>query len=306
MKEIIEFNYNIIIDELFEAENLYYFYYQNDIYIFINYNRNIEELNDITKCLDELKQRNIPIMPIMLNKNNQLITKDKEYNYVLLKCLKNYYQNVDFMEIIENNKKLKLNDTSSNLYRNNWSKLWQDKIDYLEYQISELGHDKEIIINSFSYYIGLAENAIELVNHTQKNVKSSSLDYISLSHRRIFYPNYKLNYYNPLSFIFDLEVRDIAEYLKAYFFSNQDAFLELTTYLKTVKLGLYSYQMLYARLLYPSYYFDLYTEIMEKNKNQDALLNIITKVDDYETFLKKAYLEISKYAPIEKIEWLNS
>ena len=210
------------------------------------------------------------------------------------------------MEIIENNKKLKLNDTSSNLYRNNWSKLWQDKIDYLEYQISELGHDKEIIINSFSYYIGLAENAIELVNHTQKNVKSSSLDYISLSHRRIFYPNYKLNYYNPLSFIFDLEVRDIAEYLKAYFFSNQDAFLELTTYLKTVKLGLYSYQMLYARLLYPSYYFDLYTEIMEKNKNQDALLNIITKVDDYETFLKKAYLEISKYAPIEKIEWLNS
>ena len=45
---------------------------------------------------------------------------------------------------------------------------------------------------------------------------------------------------------------------------------------------------------------------MEKNKNQDALLNIITKVDDYETFLKKAYLEISKYAPIEKIEWLNS
>jgi hypothetical protein len=168
MKEIIEFNYNIIIDELFEAENLYYFYYQNDIYIFINYNRNIEELNDITKCLDELKQRNIPIMPIMLNKNNQLITKDKEYNYVLLKCLKNYYQNVDFMEIIENNKKLKLNDTSSNLYRNNWSKLWQDKIDYLEYQISELGHDKEIIINSFSYYIGLAENAIELVNHTQK------------------------------------------------------------------------------------------------------------------------------------------
>lgn len=306
MKEIIEFNYNIIIDELFEAENLYYFYYQNDIYIFINYNRNIEELNDITKCLDELKQRNIPIMPIMLNKNNQLITKDKEYNYVLLKCLKNYYQNVDFMEIIENNKKLKLNDTSSNLYRNNWSKLWQDKIDYLEYQISELGHDKEIIINSFSYYIGLAENAIELVNHTQKNVKSSSLDYISLSHRRIFYPNYKLNYYNPLSFIFDLEVRDIAEYLKAYFFSNQDAFLELKTYLKTVKLGLYSYQMLYARLLYPSYYFDLYTEIMEKNKNQDALLNIITKVDDYETFLKKAYLEISKYAPIEKIEWLNS
>jgi spore coat protein YutH len=306
MKELIELNYNIIIDELFEDSNLYYFYYQKELYIFINYNRSLDELNDITKCLDELKSKNIPIMPIMLNKNKQLITKDKEYNYVLIKCLKNYYQTIDFMEIIENNKKLKLNDINSNLYRNNWSKLWQDKIDYLEYQISELGHDKEIIINSFSYYIGLAENAIELVNHTTKNINLNQLDFISLSHRRIFYPNYKLNYYNPLSFIFDLEIRDIAEYLKAYFFSNEDAYNELAIYLKTTKLGIYSYQMLYARLLYPSYYFDLYTEIMEKNKNQELLLNIIKKTEDYELFLKKAYLEISKYAPIEKIEWLNS
>ena len=43
---------------------------------------------------------------------------------------------------------------------------------------------------------------------------------IVLSHRRVFYPNYKLNYLNPLSFVFDLEVRDVAEYLKAMFFKK--------------------------------------------------------------------------------------
>ena len=57
-----------------------------------------------------------------------------------------------------------------------------------------------------------------------------------------------------------MEVRDIAEYLKAIFFTNSDIIPieELETYLKTTKLPIYSYQMLYASLLYPSYYFDIY------------------------------------------------
>ena len=41
---------------------------------------------------------------------------------------------------------------------------------------------------------------------------------LTLCHKRVYYPTYKLNYYNPLSFIFDLRVRDIASYLKNKFF----------------------------------------------------------------------------------------
>ena len=62
--------------------------------------------------------------------------------------------------------------------------------------------------------------------------------------------------------------------------------------------------MLYARLLYPSYYFDIYEQIMNKKIDEDNLLRIVNKVNLYEQFLKKAYLEISKYANIEKIDWI--
>ena len=135
-------------------------------------------------------------------------------------------------------------------------------------------------------------------------IKISEFDNVTLAHRRIFNPNIALNYLNPLSFIFDLEVRDVAEYLKIEFFNNQDSLLDLKTYLKIKKLTVYSYHMLYARLIYPSYYFDIYEDIMNNNGDEEQLIKIIDKVDEYEIFLKKAYFEISKYTTLEHIDWL--
>ena len=62
--------------------------------------------------------------------------------------------------------------------------------------------------------------------------------------------------------------------------------------------------MLYARLLYPSYYFDIYEDVMNNDRNEEDLVSIVSKCNSYELFLKEAYLEISKYAPIEKVDWL--
>ena len=101
-------------------------------------------------------------------------------------------------------------------------------------------YDK-IIDNSIDYYIGLSENAIYYVNNVNSKYSMSSLDKIVLSRKRIISPNYSLNYFNPLSFIFDLEVRDITEYIKSTFFDNGDAYLDLESYLKSTKLTIYSY-----------------------------------------------------------------
>ena len=56
--------------------------------------------------------------------------------------------------------------------------------------------------------------------------------------------------------------------------------------------------MLYARLLYPSYYFDLYEKIMNNEVEEDALIDIISLVTEYEIFLKKVYVLISKYSSL--------
>lgn len=305
MKETIKYYYNIDVNDIEELEGKYHFKLNDIDYFFVYYNRQLEELNDILLCCQSMKEKKIDCHDILINRNNEVLTKINEFYYILFRVY-NLREEYNILDIAQFNKKLTLNNYNGRIYRNNWGRLWSEKLDYFEYQIRELGIDKKIISDTFSYYLGLAENAIAYVNSTNNNLIKSDLDRVVLAHRRIFFPNIKLNYLNPLSFIFDIEVRDVAEYLKSLFFSNDNSeiMIEFTCYLKSTKLTNYSYQMLFARLLYPSYYFDAYEEIMNNNKDEEILVNIVAKNKDYELFLKKAYLEISKYAPLEKINWL--
>ena len=304
MKETLEYYYGLDIESIEELDGKYHFKIENQDYFFVFYNRGIEELEDIINVSNEMVKKGINVHKILINRNNSFLTKVGEYNYILF-AVSNINEEYDIFDMVKISEKLILNNNKSNLYRNNWGTLWSEKIDYFEYQVRELSIEKEVVKSSFSYYVGLAENAISYVNNT--NMKYGGDAYrIVLSHRRVFYPNYKLNYLNPLSFVFDLEVRDIAEYLKAMFFKKDISFCldELSSYLKIRHLSLYEYQMFYARLLYPTYYFDVYESVMNKNADEEQLVNIIKKCDSYEEFLKKAYLEISKYARIDKIEWI--
>ena len=56
--------------------------------------------------------------------------------------------------------------------------------------------------------------------------------------------------------------------------------------------------------MYPSYYFDIYEVIMNNLENEEKLIPIIERADEYEDFLRDAYIEINKYAPIEGIDWI--
>ena len=304
MKEIINYYYNFDIIDTEEHSNYTSFKYLGEDFYFVFFNRTEEELRDLVTLTNELKLKGIRCHDIIINRLGNVLTKVGDNYYILLKINSSKNEEINFITLCEYIDKLKLNSTNSKLYRNNWGELWSKKIDYFEYQIKELGKDKSIILDSFSYYIGLAENAISYVNKINRVIGISENDNIVLSHRRVFYPNTNLNYLNPLSFIFDLEVRDIAGYLKIEFFNGEDSLLDLITYLKIKKLTQYSYHMLYARLLYPSYYFDIYEDIMNNGADEEKLIPIIKKVEDYEIFLKEAYYEISKYTNLERIDWL--
>lgn len=126
-----------------------------------------------------------------------------------------------------------------------------------------------------------------------------------MSHRRVAYPNYRLNFDNPLNFIFDIEVRDIAEYLKSMALQEPKyALIDLKTYLTMRKPDIYQASMLYARLFYPSYYFDYHEKIINQNTSENVLLPILDRVDEYETFLKDAWYLIHEFVPIEPILWI--
>lgn len=305
MKETLEYYYNLDIDNLEELDGKYHIKQENQDFFFVFYNRGLEELDDIIGVCNEMFLKGINVHEIIRNRNNSFLTKVNEYNYILFK-VNNLSEEYDIFDMVNISNKLVLNNNKSSLYRNNWGSLWSDKIDFFEYQVRELGIEKSVVKSSFSYYVGLAENAISYVNNAILKYGGVSSGRIVLSHRRVFYPNYKLNYMNPLSFVFDLEVRDVAEYLKSMFFKQDVEYCldELKSYLSIRKLNVYEYHMFYARLLYPSYYFDIYDSVMNKNVSEEELVKIVKRSNDYEYFLKKTYLEMSKYVRLDKIDWL--
>lgn len=305
MKETLEYYYNLDIDNLEELDGKYHFKIENQDFFFVFYNRGLEELEDIIGVCNEMFLKGINVHEVIRNRDNSFLTKVNEYNYILFK-VNNLSEEYDIFDMVNISNKLVLNNNKSSLYRNNWSSLWSDKIDFFEYQVRELGVEKNVVKSSFSYYVGLSENAISYVNNAILKYGGVSSGRIVLSHRRVFYPNYKLNYMNPLSFVFDLEVRDVAEYLKSMFFKKDIEYCldELKSYLSIRKLNIYEYHMFYARLLYPSYYFDVYDSVMNKNVNEEELVKIVKRSNDYEKFLKITYLEISKYVRLDKIDWI--
>lgn len=304
MRESINYYYNFNVDEVEHFDNIYRFKLNDKYFYFVPLKRIGSELQDLVDVSRELKSLNVPVHDIILNKMGKLVTNVYNQDYIMLKPIEDSLIEYDLNDIIKLNKSLTLTDNKAKIYRNSWAKLWSDKLDYFEYQIHELGQKKDVVLDSFSYYLGLAENAVSYVNSTTFKYKVSEKDKICLSHRRINYPNYSLNFFNPLSFIFDLEVRDIASFIKSAFMAGEDAYNYLCLALRLNNFTVYSLQMLFARLLYPTYYFDLYEKIMNDEVDQEELIPIIEKAPSYEIFLKKAFLEISKYAPIERIEWI--
>ena len=304
MRESINYYYNFNIEDVENWGDTYRFYYLDQLFYFVPFKRAEAELEDIINVSKELKQKNIEVHDIVMNIFGKVITNIQNTNYVLLRTIGDISKKFEISDIIKMNNMLILNENKSKLYRNSWASLWSAKLDYFEYQVSELGKDKPLVLDSFSYYLGLGENAISYLNEVTSKYAPSKDDRICLSHKRIDVPNYKLNYLNPFSFIMDYEVRDLASYIKSAFFKGEDALSYLKELLRIKRFTIYSYGLFYARLIYPTYYFDIYEDIMSGKKDEDDLIAVIDKVDDYEIFLKEVYYEISKYAPIDRIEWL--
>ena len=59
-----------------------------------------------------------------------------------------------------------------------------------------------------------------------------------------------------------------------------------------------------SRLLYPSYYFDIYDEIVQDKISDDKISIITNKVNDYEEFLSEVYEYIKLKYKIPEIEWI--
>ena len=91
----------------------------------------------------------------------------------------------------------------------------------------------------------------------------------------------------------------------AFFNRNYNIFKELDEYFYYNYYSEYGIRILYSRILYPSFYFDVYDKIISGNAEEKALNKIINAIDDYESYLYSIQLYLKKFYNIPEIEWLK-
>ena len=294
MKNVINYYYNLYPEKIFQNKDEYYFFINNIRYTLIEYKEDIKKIEEIYKIHLDILRKNIYVHPIILNKDNKPLTIVKGKPYILMQTL--YYgEKTNIQSIIS------FLSVDANINRNNnWEEMWKNKNDYIEYQINLIGNKYKILKKSIYYYLGLGENAIELLNITKpSNIK------MYYSHKRIDKSSTSFDLYNPLNIIIDTKVRDIAEYLKHNFFKGEDIEKDLEYYLKTENLNPMEHILFFSRLLYPTYFYDLIEKIIRNEKEEKEVINIINKVDKYESILKKLYKYYKTFLNIPVIDWLE-
>lgn len=270
MRNAIKYYYNIDVDEI---------RFDNQCYLFDNYMLKEIKRDINIELYNFLISNNVYLYQIVNNIDNQSITKIENRDYVLLR-INNDKNTLSLEDIVPY-----LIDINFDT-KKDWSILWEKKVDYYEKNIMTT-IDKNIL-EIFPYYIGLSELAIRIY---KENEQETSL---SVSHNRLISP-YDL--YSPDNIMIDYKVRDIAEYIKTAFFSDNLQLSELIISLEKIYLKPGDYILLYSRLLFPTYFFDCL------ENNQDISI-YSSKINQYEDLLNKLYSYFLVKTVLPKIEWL--
>ena len=292
MKNLINYYYNLDIKTFKKKDGKFVFEINNKFYEFIPF---YGDVNIFYKNYLTVLRSNKYCHEIVFNNQKNILTFYEGKPYLLLRKNISIDNKVDLNEII-------IYDIP--IYSEGkleWKKLWKEKIDYYEYQISQLSYKYKLLKNSFDYYIGLSENAISLLNYVkEKDIR------LYMCHRRINHNEKLDNFFNPTNFVIDNLARDVAEYIKVNFFAGNLDSDDIYNYIDKLNFNESERILFFARLMYPSYYFDVYDQIVQGTAAEEKIDLYKKKNVLYETFLRSIYSYLRLNFKFPEIEWLES
>lgn len=292
MKNVIYTFYNIMIDEINRDKNNYFFYYNSDFYLFYLVENNLDIVKDVYSFY---RNNNIECYEIINNKDNSLFTivDGKNYSLLKIKGILKYEVKFEDMKFYPIDKQ-----------PNNWGKLWGDRLDYYEIQLRELGFNYQTVLNSYGLFSGLAENAILYYNMSIKNFSGEDI-VVGIVHNRMKYPCYLIDYNNPLNFVIDYNIRDIAEYIKSYVMNKDFDLDNILFLLDKLNVNKLMFNLLYSRLMYPTFYFDVFDKIILEDGFDNDVVPVLDRVDEYFDMLRSIYFRFKDKYQMFNILWLN-
>ncbi|MEC5424926.1 hypothetical protein QGM71_15675 [Virgibacillus sp. C22-A2] len=144
-----------------------------------------------------------------------------------------------------------------------WKQLWIDKLTAFENKIVEEARENpsdyyRLVMDTLPYLIGISENAIQYIQESERDTRYDGTDQGTIAFKR-----YTTNLEKPViwthDLVYDHPARDIAEYIRFMMLTreNHDAVVSFMNSYQSVRpLSVFSWRLLYARLVFPIHLFD--------------------------------------------------
>ncbi len=295
INEIIYY-YNLYPNKILIEKNNYKFYLNGCYYYFLSC-KDVDKIKSSYEMSIYLKKYNIYCHSFILNKYGEIYSVIDNNNFVLLRS-SNFFNNVvdvTYLFYYYNSFYLFNSDDNFSLKMRN---SFINRVDYFEYEIENFKLKFPIIYSSSRYFIGLAENSIQLLYNFNVPL-NLSINHVKISGLESFF-----EFYNPLNLIVDVRFRDFSEFLKYNFFYKDISFEQIKKYiLQFIKSSGESIVFL-SRLMYPSYFFELCDSIFYDSISEFKIYLILNKINNFENFIKNVYFYLSLYYSLPNVDWL--
>lgn len=300
MKNFINYYYNLKIVDIYFIDNIYIINDEKFRYVLKVYD-NTQFLSYYNYLKNSLIKYEY-FFEIIPNNADNYVSVINNKPYVLMK-ISNIKNDLITIFDIKNDMFIDYNNKLLGLTRFPWNVFWERKVDYFE-EIFYLKKDKyNNIYALFYYFVGLAENAIMYFKDSVQFEKKDINDELVISHNRISVNFRFYDYYDPTNIILDHPSRDISEFVKSLFINNCFDLTLFNDYLNSHYFSRYGLRMLYARIIFPSFFFD-YIEKMLIEDSEIDLLYLENRVEGFQTFSKNISLFFRDKYNIPIIPWL--
>jgi spore coat protein YutH len=313
MDQHLRTHYRVKMDEKLSVGSYEAFRFRNVVYTIIPItNLEQEELVELKQMSDYLISRGektvASIVPTIKNSLVSKINDQEDFVLLQLPSTPNFREGTIGSDLAQFHEKGRTfpNQVKRSNRIGQWKKLWEQRLDQMEIFCDEKvrqhpsSYFEKLLVESFPYYIGLTENAIQYLVDTELDDQPMPTDSATICHHR-FTKNSWLNINRiklPLDWVFDHPSRDLSEWVRSEFISQyrtdyNEVFTFIRDYERISRLSTFSWRLLYSRLLFPVHYFEAiegyYLSTSEKEKKQyELILNEhLKRSSQYETFLKE-------------------
>lgn len=328
MKETLLEQYNIKIEKTVNAFGFEGVLYRNLLYCIVPIpNWELEEIIDLKQMSDYLYQKgDFRIATILPTLNGELSCKIQDKDCIIVRCPTLQYSRTESIgrELAKYHKKGR--SFPYQLKRANrigqWKYLWEKRLDQMELfwrgkvQQHPANTFETLFVESFPYYIGLTENAIQYLVDTELDESPTQVDSATICHHRFTtIPTTRF----PTDIVLDHCTRDVAEYIRHLYHTNHNPMYNhisefIGDYERVTPLSPFSWRLLYSRLLFPLHYFECIERYYmsdtegEMKSQEKQLKAILEDSSRYEKFLASFFERIgvqSRNLELPEVSWLS-